>query len=125
MGRHHLCSCWPGAILAPSSALAARTCIASAVLLLWPLGKVNDTECANVLAEIGEGPSDHLFLKETLGSQGRRCVLLVEGTNRPPEQLALGVVCHGQAEPSQHAGHQEIFLGPHPSVRPVVSAVPA
>lgn len=52
-------------------------------------------------------------------------MLLVEGTNRPPERLALGVVHHGQAEPGQHPGHQEILLGPHPSVRPVVSAVPA
>lgn len=36
---------------------AERTCIVSAVLLLRAVRKVNDTECANVQAEICEDPS--------------------------------------------------------------------
>lgn len=95
-------------ISGPIQCSAARTCVASAMLLLCGLGKVNDTECANVLAEICERPSlpRRELGKSTVVSdaQGRRHALLVEQTG-PPEQLTLGVADHRKAEASPHPGH--------------------
>lgn len=90
---HHLCSPWPGAFLAPSSALQGGLLYCFCCAVATCCGEVKDTECANVLAGICEGPSlpRRELGKSTLedDAQGRRCVHLAKGTNWLPEQLTL------------------------------------